>query len=184
MKKYNINNLEGVVLIASPKLRFDPLFAESVVYLTSKHVSGGIEGFIINKPTKLPFYKLLRMVGSKHKINISRSVIQSNMVLIGGSENTKSTFIIDQELRSNILTEKVLEYIVMNSEEKKFEVLAGVTAWAPGQLEREIFDNRWVLADPETNIMFNTPYSERYNVYVENMGLSGYFKEIKKNASY
>lgn len=178
MNKYDINHLNGLLLIATHKVGHDPLFSSSLVFITKHDVNLGAEGIIINKPTKLPFYKLFHMVESDIAINLSKQVLEENMVLIGGPELVKSTFVIEDDLSHKVLTETLLESIVSRSDTTRFEVAAGIATWQPGQLEREVFNDFWIPTACDKEIMFKEQYANRYDMLVNKLDLSNYLNRL------
>lgn len=178
MNKYDINNLTGLLLLATNRVGSDPLFKESIIYIVKHQVAKGAEGIILNKPTKLPFYKLFDMVEADVSINLSQKILEENMILIGGPDLVKSTFLIEEDLSYKVLTESILENLVSRVEGARFEVAAGLAAWSAGQLEREIFNDMWVPVATDKTVMFDLPYVQRYPELVNKLDLAQYLQRI------
>lgn len=178
MNKFDINNLSGLLLLATPKVGNDPLFMESLIYIVKHKSDQGAEGIILNKPTKLPFYKLFNMVDTGVPINLSKYILEDSKVLIGGSEMVKSTFLLEDDLSYKLLTESVLEKLVSRVGQRKFEVAAGISSWDVGQLEREIYSELWITVACDKKVMFDLPYEQRYQSLVTKLQLDRYLQNM------
>ncbi|EGG98089.1 UPF0301 protein YqgE [gamma proteobacterium IMCC2047] len=51
-------------------------------------------------------------------------------------------------------------------------VALGYAGWSPGQLEQELGDNFWILAPANEDIIFNTPFHDRLDAAVAQLGIS------------
>lgn len=178
MNRFDINNLSGVLLLSTPKINNDPLFQESLILIVKHNSENGAEGIILNKPTKLPFYKLFHMVDCGVPINLSKHILEDNRVLIGGPDLVKSTFLLEEDLSYKILTEVMLEQIVSRAYYKKFEVAAGISTWNAGQLEREIYGEYWLTVASDKKIIFELPYEKRYQSLIDSLNLNNYLRYI------
>jgi putative transcriptional regulator len=49
--------------------------------------------------------------------------------------------------------------------------LLGYSGWHPGQLEREIEENSWVVAPLNTSILFDVPPEDRWTAALGSIGL-------------
>ena len=48
----------------------------------------------------------------------------------------------------------------------------GYSGWAPGQLEREIAENSWLVLPADADTLFHVAAEEKYNYCTQRMGLS------------
>ena len=48
----------------------------------------------------------------------------------------------------------------------------GYAGWSAGQLEEELADNFWILVPANADIIFNTPYEQRLNAAVAQLGIT------------
>ena len=46
----------------------------------------------------------------------------------------------------------------------------GYAGWSPGQLEREVARNMWVVGNPTPELVFNTPADKMWNAAVRILG--------------
>ena len=147
---------KGKLLISEPFLQ-DAYFKRSVVLLTEHNNEGSI-GFVLNKPTELSINEILDdfpdidlpvSIGGPVATNtihfchtlgevIPNSVKIVNNIYWGGSF---------EALKDLIKTEVV--------DPEKIRFFIGYSGWAPGQLEREISERSWVVADVKSdNIIY------------------------------
>lgn len=175
MNKIEISDMKGALLLATPKLDHDPLFNNSLVYISKHSVISGSEGMILNKPTKLEFHQLFKVIKIDNPIKVGKSALTNNMVLIGGPELVKNTFIFDESLKVRVLTENALKNLIEQEGLGDFEVSAGISSWASGQLEKEIFEGLWLPITFDCKMIFGIPYESRYDNIVQNLGLTSYF---------
>jgi putative transcriptional regulator len=68
----------------------------------------------------------------------------------------------------------VLEAVASGNGPQKFMMTLGYSGWGAGQLEEEMALNGWMnvpLSSAEmSNIIFDTPYTERYRRAIKNLG--------------
>jgi putative transcriptional regulator len=55
--------------------------------------------------------------------------------------------------------------------ESRYYLLLGYSGWYPGQLEREIEENSWLVAPLDTTIVFDVPLEERWNAALRSIGV-------------
>lgn len=143
--------LQHVFLIAMPKLR-DPLFAQSVVYLWEYNADGAT-GVIINRPMGICLGELLQQLD----VTADDARVQNYPVLCGGPVMPEQGFIIRRHLAAeHPEEERWIEVTVSSSKHDLLElahgeglgdtlVTLGCADWAPGQLDRELANNDWLV---------------------------------------
>lgn len=52
-----------------------------------------------------------------------------------------------------------------------FQIFLGYSGWGAGQLEEEIKQNAWLFAEVDTQLIFDTPIDERWQVAFDSMGI-------------
>jgi putative transcriptional regulator len=55
--------------------------------------------------------------------------------------------------------------------ESRYYLLLGYSGWYPGQLEREIEENSWLVAPLDTSILFDTPLEDRWTAALRTIGV-------------
>ncbi|MBS0358816.1 MAG: YqgE/AlgH family protein [Proteobacteria bacterium] len=155
-------------LIAMPSLQ-DPYFRQSVTYIC-EHNENGAFGIIINHPINLR----LEHVFEQMEIKSENETLKQMPVLLGGPIHQERGFIIHRPSgiwRSSINTapdicvttsQDILQAIAENKGPEEFLVALGYAGWGEKQLEQEILSNSWLCCPANTNIIFETPMTERW----------------------
>jgi putative transcriptional regulator len=166
-------------LIATPNMR-DPRFRFAVIYLTS-HDSSGAMGLIINKgKSGLYISDMLDQIGIDGEVRVA-----DTSVLDGGPVDIDRGFVLhssdyfrpDSSLKiSNTLsltsTKHVLESLVSDDHPKSALLAVGYAGWGAGQLEREIAENSWLLADANDDLVFSQDLEGKWAHALGSMGIS------------
>lgn len=154
-------NLTGHMLIAMPGMG-DPRFEQSVVFLCD-HSDEGAMGLIVNKPnTDIEMEALLE------QLNIEvRNPLVGRQVHFGGPVEMGRGFVLHTpdyesvvttlEVREDIhmtATLDVLEDLGRGEGPEKWLMALGYAGWGPGQLEAELAQNGWLVADADADIVF------------------------------
>jgi putative transcriptional regulator len=169
--------LEGKLLIAMPSMP-DPRFEQSVVYMCA-HNDEGAMGVIITKPIEgLSLPVLLE------KLSVAtRTVVPDTPVLFGGPVQTGRGFVLhssDYESIEQTLnpatgialtaTIDILRAIADGSGPKKSLMVLGYAGWGEGQIESEIKANGWLHCDADHEIVFDTPFDDKWRVALAKLG--------------
>lgn len=176
----NVAPKTGRILIADP-FASDFFFTRSVVLLTEYNSNDGAMGFILNKPVSLE--------------NIPPEILEefgeqiSSRVFHGGPVGRDQLFYIHQlpptvlegslQILPNLfwggdfkkLAELIKDQVIPTSSVKFF---IGYSGWAPGQLEKEISNNYWVI----TNISPAEVLGDTSNIWKEKLRSLGPKYEI------
>ncbi|MDF3054860.1 MAG: hypothetical protein K0Q74_767 [Gammaproteobacteria bacterium] len=159
----NYASLQNVFLIAMPQLS-DSIFSQSVIYLWEYNEQGAT-GVIINKPTNVQLGELLREVDVKkmswHAENYA--------VLCGGPVVPEQIFIIRRHHRGikdpegNMLyeitissTRQELAKLAIDEWKDEAIITLGCASWLPGQLDKELANNDWLVAPFNDETLFGT----------------------------
>jgi len=142
---------QGRILISEPLLS-DTYFKRSVVFITEYSDKGAV-GFVLNKPVDLPLNDILAdFPNFKAKVYIGGPVAKDTIHFLHtlGELVPNSVQVIDDiywggDFES--LKELINEGIVDSSQVRFF---LGYSGWSPNQLEGEIEENAWVVADVES----------------------------------
>ena len=161
----------GDILLAEPFM-VDPNFKRAVVLLCEHHDEGSI-GFILNKPIKS---KINELLSDFPEFEVP--------VYFGGPVQTDTIHYI--HTRGDILDEsqKVAEGIYWGGDYEKLKFLVtsklilpdeirffvGYSGWTSEQLQDEISYGSWVLADLDSNYLFNSNNNHLWNQVMENKG--------------
>ncbi len=165
-----IDDIQGKLLIATPSLG-GGFFRDSVVLLC-QHDDEGSMGLVLNKPQSIHVFEVLdelALFESERKKSIAQMKLAQQIVYEAGPVDTYRGFVlhgIDQTYDStmrvsadlNLTTSKdILERIAAGQGPEEFLLLLGYAGWAAGQLEDELANNDWLLANSTQDIVFHTP---------------------------
>jgi len=142
----NILPQKGRVLVAEPFLQ-DSYFKRSVV-LIAEHNNEGTIGFVLNNPVELQINEILKDFPAIH-----------SLVSIGGPVRTDTVHYIHtlghlipdcEEIMEQVYWGGDLETIRSGIHDgwiKEYQIrfFVGYSSWHPGQLEREIKENSWLV---------------------------------------
>ncbi len=170
--------LVGKLLIAMPTLA-DPNFWHTVVLVGVHSTDEGAFGLVINRPLEVELADILDELGE--------SVTQSRFpqVLAGGPVEPNHGFVIyekgDIERDETALhvndsvtvsgSTETLANLARGDIESRYYLLLGYSGWYPGQLEREIEENSWLVAPLDTSILFDTPLEDRWTAALRTIGV-------------
>ena len=170
---------EGSLLISTPSI-LDPRFNKTVIYMLS-HNRKGAMGLIINKPMKeLDFQELVRGIVST---NTEGQGVQT--VFFGGPVEFNRGFLLHSseyyipgktlKLGNNYnLTNdtKALEDVCEGKGPISSVFTLGYSGWYAGQLEREILEDSWLVAQADPSIVFGRNHSEKYDFSLSSIGVN------------
>ena len=173
----------GSLLVSTPDI-LDPRFNRSVIYLIS-HNEKGAMGFIINKPIEgIYLSDIIRVNGSEKNIDTNKN----NIVLFGGPVEYKSGFLLhSKEYQIKNTTLKINEHFSLTNDTKAITdinkgtgpvsslFMLGYAGWSPGQLEKEIMEDSWLVANADPELVFNNSFSDKYNLSLEVLGIENAF---------
>jgi len=71
-------------------------------------------------------------------------------------------------------TQDILRDIILDKGPKEFLIALGCASWQRGQLEDELSGNIWLTAPASPQILFHTPYDDRWNLALKNLGIDSY----------
>ena len=169
--------LAGKLLLAMPTMG-DPRFHKAVIFMCT-HDEQGAMGLVINHAVPgLSFNDLLDQIGlaSDIEIDISLPILSGGPVeskrgfLLHSSEFKKDdTVRIDERFSITATLDALKEVANGNGPEERLFVL-GYAGWGAGQLEQEIQQNTWLVAEPDPQIIFNTQNEQKWTRAVNQLG--------------
>jgi putative transcriptional regulator len=167
--------LTGQLLIAMPSLA-DPNFWRTVVLVGSHSPDEGAFGLVINRPSELALADVLQQLGRDEQ------PVRTSEVLSGGPVQPEQGFVLgegqgdeDTDLGTEAFTisgrAELLESYAMGRLDGRFHLCLGYAGWAPGQLEQELEDNSWLVAPMSSDLVFGTPFDERWQEALASIGV-------------
>ena len=170
-------SLAGKLLIAMPQMG-DPRFEHAVI-LMCLHGPEQAMGLILNKPRPLRLGDVL----SHLEIRMSGDV-SSRAVLFGGPVKEDRGYVLHSddffiEEATQVVTpgigltatREVLESLSGNHPPRQFVLALGYAGWGPGQLEDELAQNAWLIADPEDAIVFDEDFDHKWVRAIKQLGI-------------
>lgn len=165
MNRIEIRDLTNTFLIAVPGL-MDPNFSRTVV-LICDHSKDGAFGLVINRLLLSSFMPLTSSFDVK-ECTIDIPVYyggpvkpEQGYVLYSSRHDYYPSIKIHDNLTLTTAKE-ILVDIAVGKGPDKFLFVLGFAGWAPGQLERELMEDSWLVAPSDNRIIFDTPVNERW----------------------
>jgi putative transcriptional regulator len=165
------------LLIAMPALTGSD-FAHSVT-LVCEHSDKGALGIVLNKPSPM----VLSDVLTQMKLEARDDRIAAQTVLCGGPVRTDRGFVLHRPGGAWDSTHRVSELIQVTTSRDVLAAMArgegpgdayvalGFARWDAGQLEREIRDNDWLPVPADERLLFELPFSERWQASWQFLGI-------------
>ena len=171
-------SLVGQLLIAMPTL-MDPNFWRSVVLLGVHSEEEGAFGLVVNRPLDVELTDILRELGEQPPAGrvpqvLGGGPVEPNHGFVlyeqGDLPHDESSLTIDGSVSVSGSTD-VLSDLVHGRSKARYYLLLGYAGWAPGQLEREIEENSWLVAPIDLTILFDVPPDERWSAALRSIGV-------------
>lgn len=172
-----MQSLRNHFLIAMPNLD-DPNFNESVTYVC-QHDEQGAVGIVVNRPGHFTFADICSRLG----ISCEANDLADSLVLSGGPVEPERGFVLhssSDEFESTIsvgsdvsltASRDVLEAIADGKGPEQALLALGYAGWGAGQLEAEIGANSWLSVEASQDVLFDTPYSDRWTAAAGLIGI-------------
>jgi putative transcriptional regulator len=168
--------LVGRFLVAAPSMP-DERFQRSVVYIC-KHDDDGALGIIVNnKVEDLPLGQVYKQLG----IEVPK-IANLQPVLFGGPVETSRGLVLhsaDYKRRETLLIEggmaltaslEILKDMATGSGPQQAWLALGHSGWSPGQLDRELQDNSWLVVDGDATLVFDTDLDAKWQRALDRLG--------------
>jgi putative transcriptional regulator len=150
-------SLAPSLLLSMPQLQ-DPNFARSVVLLC-EHAADGAFGLIVNRPTDVAAASAVRLeppvlLGNGIRLWLGGPVEpQRGWVLVGDEPGEDSRRIAEGIYLSS--SPDALRRVLEAEREPRARVLAGYAGWGPGQLDEELAESSWLIANVQPDLIFD-----------------------------
>ena len=177
-KKRDTVSYRNSFLLATPAMG-DPRFKFSVIYIVS-HDKSGAMGIMINKgKTELVISDLLDQVGISGEVKVADAPvlnggpvdIDRGFVLHSSDYFKPESSLIISDTLSLTSTKDILESLVSENHPKNAMLAVGYSGWGPGQLEREIADNSWLVTESTDSLIFSDDLSNKWALALGEMGI-------------
>lgn len=156
----------------------DPNFSTTVT-LICEHNDEGALGIVINRPLTL------KLGGLFEQLDLKDADVRAaeNPVMLGGPVGPERGFVLHGSERSYensiavssdihlTLSRDILDAMAAGNGPNKSLVALGYAGWEPGQLETEMLANSWLSVPASTDIVFDTPFAERWTQAARTIGI-------------
>jgi putative transcriptional regulator len=165
--------LAPTLLLSMPQL-VDPNFARTVVLLC-EHAPEGAFGLVLNRPTDVAAASVVRLdppiaEGGGLTLWMGGPVEpQRGWILLGDpSQASDARRIADGVYlsASPVLLRRVLE----ERPAPRARVLAGYAGWGPGQLDNELAESSWLIADVQPDLIFDIDPDVMWETAIRRLG--------------
>jgi len=171
-------SLRNSFLLATPAMR-DSRFRFAVVYIVS-HDRSGAMGIIVNKRKSGLFISdLLEQIGISGDVQVADTPvldggpvdIDRGFVLHSSDYFKPESSLIISDTLSLTSTKDVLESLVSDHHPKNAMLAVGYAGWGPGQLEKEIAENSWLVTDADESLVFSKDLDGKWASVLAEMGI-------------
>ncbi len=156
----------------------DPNFAHTITYIC-EHTPEGAMGIVINRPMDISVSEIFDQLN----IGDYNREFDDKPVLCGGPVQLERGFVLhpepgkwDSTLQIDngvyLSTSKdILEAIAHDNGPTSSVIALGYAGWGEGQLEEELAENAWLSVKAVPDILFDTPYEERWQAAASLLGV-------------
>lgn len=143
-----VDSLRGKLLVASPAIT-DPNFRRTVV-LIAEHSTDGAMGIVLDRVSEVTVGDVVEgvawLAGSDAEVFVGGPVATTAVtVLAEFADPGRAALLIDADL--GFVPAEVEDEAGLVAAVTRTRVFAGHAGWAPGQLEQELEDDGWIIAD-------------------------------------
>ncbi len=176
----DVEFLSGRLLIAMPGID-DPRFERAVVFLCAHDAEHAI-GLAVNRPVDgLTLESLFERIGVEPPLRR----LADEAVLMGGPVERERGFVLhtDDYLLDDVsmpvmsglaltTTKEVLQAMGGETAPRRAILALGYAGWGPGQLEREVRENVWLVCDPDEALIFDDDHDHKWSRALGKLGVT------------
>ena len=168
------NAITPALLLSMPQLD-DPNFGRTVILLC-EYAAEGAFGLVINRPTEFPAAEVVQLVppvsaGNDLPLWIGGPVEpERGWILLGEVQGEDEV----RELAPGLFLSAspgVLRRVLESPAPPPARVIAGYAGWGPGQLDQELSESSWLMADVDASFLFNTPAASLWEASIRRLGV-------------
>ena len=167
------DKLSPALLLSMPQLR-DPNFARTVVLLCD-YVPEGAFGLVLNRPTELPASTMVRLdppVNARNALplHFGGPVEPERGWLLLGEEPAGSEYRTVADGLYLSTSPPLLRRVLESQSPQRARIIAGYAGWGPGQLDGELAESAWLMADLQLDLIFEVDPSVMWETAIRRMG--------------
>ncbi|MFK8040494.1 MAG: YqgE/AlgH family protein [Rickettsiaceae bacterium] len=179
-------DLFGKILIATPRKSNDDIFTKSIIYVLSHGQSGSIGVIVNHYITEFP----KQLIPNQELINIPENmpiyfggpIGLNNRLFLHSSDYNKNISIKFNDKVWVNMDNSLLDDIELGCGPEHCIFIMGYTQWGPGQLEMEIQNNMWIVANDKQNIVFSHHINDKWEIALKRVGIEQ--SSFVTNAAY
>lgn len=161
------------LLLSMPQMQ-DPNFSRTVVLLCD-YLPDGAFGLVLNRPTEMAASDVVRLDPPVHRAN-------QMPLFIGGPVQPERGWILVSERPTEpdvrtimdglylTASPSVLRRVLQARPAPRARVVAGYAGWGPGQLEDELSQSAWLMADVQLDLIFDVDASVMWETAIRRLG--------------
>lgn len=148
---------KGRIIISEPFLPGN-FFSRSTVLLVDYSINGAV-GFILNKPLENQIKELLNIVpGYSPEVYVGGPVSDDSLFYVHtlGEKISGSIHIKDELYWGGDFDDLKLAIVTGMARPYQVRFFVGYSGWSPGQLDNEITENSWLVADADSKLIMTS----------------------------
>jgi putative transcriptional regulator len=177
--------VKGHLLVAQPFLP-DPHFERSVV-LVCEHGEQGAFGFVLSKATELQVAEVIEVSSFDQTLYVGGPMEQNTLHFIHKLPEIPNALLLKDGVYWGGDFEYVKSLAIANRlQPKNSRFFIGYSGWGKEQLQNELKENSWFVAETNLNVIFENESDKLWQVVLKNMGgkykaFANYPKDPKLN---
>ncbi|HEX3874497.1 MAG TPA: YqgE/AlgH family protein [Solirubrobacteraceae bacterium] len=165
-----MESVRGKLLVASPVL-VDPNFARTVV-LVAAHDADGALGLVLNRPSTLTVSEVVAQLTGAcrafEQIYVGGPVQPGAVIVLAEfSDRSLGSMMIDGDLG---IPHVALDPAALAGGVRRARAFAGHAGWGAGQLDAELAEEAWIVADLEPEDSWTNPGGRLWSTVLERKG--------------
>jgi putative transcriptional regulator len=168
-----MSEFRPALLLSMPQLQ-DPNFAKTVVLLCD-FVPEGAFGLVLNRPTDAPASAMVRIDPPLEHAN-------DLPLCIGGPVEPERGWVLTADAPADVDGRLIVEGLYLSTSPTllrrileaqpppRARVLAGYAGWGPGQLDEELSQSAWLIADLDLDIVFDVAADAMWETAIRRLG--------------
>jgi putative transcriptional regulator len=161
------------LLVSMPQMQ-DPNFARTVVLLCD-YLPEGAFGLVLNRPTDLPASEMVKLnppvvAGNQLPLFIGGPVQpERGWVLVGDPPEEPDFRTVVEGLYLST-SPQLLRRVLQAPSEPRARVVAGYAGWGAGQLDDELAQSAWLMADVQVDLVFDIDVHLMWETAIRRLG--------------
>jgi putative transcriptional regulator len=138
-------------------------------------VPEGAFGLVLNRPTEMPASSMVRLEpplkgGNDLPLHVGGPVEPERGWILLTEEPQEVDFRTIQPGLYLSTSPELLRRVLESSPSPRARVLAGYAGWGPGQLDAELAQSAWLMADVDVDLIFNVPPPMMWETAIRRLG--------------